>query len=162
VEVCDNINALNEDITDNQTRIRIFTHCTIQKLPHLLVTEIMHNLPEVFLEGNNNGWIWCGPQTQHIDATIGKFLASLLGRESTPNYVSIISQISIGLGGLGLLNSSHCAATDFVITMAAATRMANDSISFNPDLEQYHFCHSIMEPYFPCQNPGFDCLCHFH
>ena len=78
------MNALNEDITNTQTRIRIFTQCTIQKMPHLLGSDIMYNLPEVFLESNNNGWIWYGPQTQHIDATIGKFLASLLGRESIP------------------------------------------------------------------------------
>ena len=59
---------------------------------------------------------------------------------------------------MGLFNPSHCAALDFVITMAAAMRMANDGISFSTDLEQYHFCHSITELYLLCQNPGSDYL----
>ena len=50
--------ALNEGITDIQTRLRIFTQCTTQKLLHLLGADIMHNLPEDFLEGDNNWWNW--------------------------------------------------------------------------------------------------------
>ena len=156
------MNALNAGITNIPTRLRISTQYNIQKLPHLLGADIMHNLPEDFLESDNNWWNWYGPLTKQIDATISKFLATLVGRESIPNYALIISQISLGLGGLGLLNPRHRAAPDSMTNMAVAMKMANDGISFNPDLKQYHFCHSVTELYLPYQNPCSNYLHRFH
>ena len=39
------VSLLHTHVPDLQTRLRIFTQCTIQKLPHLLGADIMHNLP---------------------------------------------------------------------------------------------------------------------
>ena len=69
-EVQANVTALNDGITDLQTRLRIFTQCTIQKLPHLLGADIMHNLPDTFLDGDTNWWNWNGPLTEQLDAII--------------------------------------------------------------------------------------------
>ena len=55
-EVWANVSALNNGIIDLQTHLHIFTQCTIQKLPRLLGADIMYNLPEDFLEGDNNWW----------------------------------------------------------------------------------------------------------
>ena len=161
-EVRTNVTALNDGFTDLQTRLRIFTQCTIQKLPHLLGADIMHNLPDDFLDGDTNWWNWNGPLTAQLDAIISSFLATLLGREDIPTYALLISQISVGMGGLGLLNASHRAAPDFVITMASAMKMANDGIGLNKDLEPFEFCQSITDLYLPYQNPRSDYLRRFH
>jgi len=133
-EVSANVSALNNEITALQTRLCIFTQCTIQKLSHLLSTDIMHNLPDDFLDENTHWWNWNGSLTKQLYAIICSFFANLFGRKTIPNYALLISQISVGLGGLNLLNSSHRAAPDFLITMASAMKMANDGITFNNDL----------------------------
>ena len=53
-EVCASVKALNAGNTDIQIRLHIFTHCTIQKLLYLLGADIMHNLLDIVLEGDNN------------------------------------------------------------------------------------------------------------
>jgi hypothetical protein len=62
------LNNLTKNITDIHTRIKLFTTCTIQKLPHLLDSDIMHNLPQTF--DNENWHNWNGPLTQEIDLII--------------------------------------------------------------------------------------------
>jgi len=52
-------------ITDLHTRLKLFSNCTIQKLPHLLDSDIMHNLPPDF---NNECWYnWNGHLTNGIN-----------------------------------------------------------------------------------------------
>ena len=43
-EVAQNVAKLTAHIPDLQTRLRVFMMCTIQKMPHLLGSSIMHNL----------------------------------------------------------------------------------------------------------------------
>ena len=97
----------------------------------------MYNLLEDFLEDGNNWWNWNGPLTRQIYAATTSFLAKLLGQASLPNYAILVSRISVGLGGLGSLNSRYCAAPDFTITVTATMRIANDGISLNPNLGPY-------------------------
>jgi hypothetical protein len=42
------LNNLTKNIADIHTHLKLFTTCTIQKLPHLLNSNIMHNLPQTF------------------------------------------------------------------------------------------------------------------
>ena len=100
----------------------------------------MHNLPDDFLDENTQWWNWNGPLTEQLYTIIFSFLTNLLGRNATPTYDVLISQISMGLGGLSLPNSSHRAAPDFIITMASDMKMANDGITFNKDLQLYDDC----------------------
>jgi hypothetical protein len=58
--------SLTNAIPDLHTWMKFFLQCTIQKLPHLLDSDTMHNLP---LEYNNDNWHnWNGPLTSSIDS----------------------------------------------------------------------------------------------
>jgi len=89
-EVKANVAALNDGITDLQTRLRIFTQCTIQKLPHLLDANIMHNLQDDFFDENTHWWNWNGPLTEQLDAIICSFFTNLLGRKAIPTHALLI------------------------------------------------------------------------
>ena len=106
-EVKKNVKALEEGVPDLQTRLRIFLQCTIQKLPHLLGDDIMHNLVEDYFEDGTDWWDWNGPLTKNIVDIIRSFVFNLTGREAIPIYALIIAQISVGIAGLDLLYPSH-------------------------------------------------------
>ena len=44
-DVKKNITSLLDNITDQQTRLRLFSQCIIQKLPHLLSADVLYHLP---------------------------------------------------------------------------------------------------------------------
>ena len=79
----------------------------------------MHNLEEDYFEDGSGWWDWNGPLTKSIVHLIQLFLTNLTGQESLPKYALLISHISVGMGGLGLLYLSHRAAPDFTINMTA-------------------------------------------
>ena len=134
--------ALTMGIDDAHTRLRIFIQCTIQKLPHLLGADIMHCLPLATFKGEN--WLsWGGPLVEGIDSIIHDFLATLLGRESLPDYSLLIAQLRVGSGGLGILYPSQRAAPDFVLTMKAAMKYAAHGFQFNSDLNATRLHPSI-------------------
>ena len=119
-EVRRNIASLHAGVPDLQTRLRMFTQCIIQKLPHLLGADIMHRLPMDF---QAEGWQqWNGPLTSEIDKLVRQFLATIAGRETIPEYAALIAQLSVAHGGLGILYAGQRAAPDFVLTMTAAAR----------------------------------------
>ena len=129
-------------IDDAHTRLRIFIQCTIQKLPHLLGADIMHCLPLATFKGEN--WLsWGGPLVEGIDSIIHDFLATITSQQQLPSHAIIIANISVGLGGLGILNASHRAAPDFVFTMTSAMRYANEGFVFNKDIPTLHLHPSI-------------------
>ena len=95
--------ALTARVTNLQTRLRLFSQCTIQKVPHLLGAEVMHLLP---LDYDARHWEeWNGPLTARVDEQIVSFLGDLTGRE-IPQASLLLSQISVAHGGLELLNAS--------------------------------------------------------
>ena len=58
--------CLNDKVTNLQTRLRIFSQCTIQRLPHLLGNDVLHFLNTDEFEGDD--WDdWNGPLTQEIN-----------------------------------------------------------------------------------------------
>ena len=67
----------------------------------------MHNLDENFSDDGTNWREWNGGLTRSIDETIASFGATLTNRESIPQYAQLISQISVGNGGLGMIYPSH-------------------------------------------------------
>ena len=58
------VTSLLDNITDQQTRLRLFSQCIIQKLPHLLSADFLFHLPT---DNPNPPWEeWNGPLTsQH-------------------------------------------------------------------------------------------------
>ena len=111
----------------------------------------MHRLP---LDWDVTDWQeWNGPLTTATDDTISSFLASLTGRESIPKHALLISQLSVGMGRLGILYPSRRAVPDFVITMTAAMRMAGQGFQFNKDLEPLYLHTMISDLYLLASNP---------
>jgi hypothetical protein len=118
-DVKKNITSLLDNITDQQTRLRLFSQCIIQKLPHLLSADVLYHLPT---DNPNPPWEeWNGPLTSNTDSIIKAFFTSLLTTADItpdiPEYAILISQLGLRAGGLGLLCPRTRAAPDFVITM---------------------------------------------
>ena len=97
--------------------LQISVQCTIQNPPHLLGTDIMHQLP---LDWDvTHGQEWNSPLTAVTDSIIRTFLVSLVGHKSIPKCALIVSQLSVDMGGIGTMYPSHRVALDFVLTLVA-------------------------------------------
>ena len=96
--------ALTTWVSNLQTRLCLFSQCTIQKVPHLLGAEVMHSL---LLDFDAHHWEELNvPLTSRVDGQITSFLEDLTGRE-IPQASLLLSQISIMAHGvLELLNAS--------------------------------------------------------
>ena len=140
-----NITSLLNIITDQQTRLCLFSQCIIQKLPHLLSADVLYHLPT---NNPNPPWEeWNGPLTSNTDSIIKAFFTSLLTTaDITPNiaeYAILISQLGLRVGGLGLLCPRTRAAPDFVITMASARRNALHGFQIHKDLPNFPIHQTI-------------------
>jgi hypothetical protein len=97
--VLEGMKSLTTHITDQQTRLKLFTKCTIQKLPHLLASDTMHNLDTS--EPAGNWYNYNGELISGIDNIIQQFFASLLDRnDNLPTYSTLIAHLSTKNGGL--------------------------------------------------------------
>ena len=149
-EVRTMVASLESSIPDLQTRLRMFSQCIIQKLPHLLGADVMHHQSLHSLPHSWHGWN--GPLSKSIDSIIHNFLATLTSQQQLPSHAIIIANISVGLGGLGILNASHRAAPDFVFTMTSAMRYATNGFLFNKDIPNSHLHPSIANLFSPDLN----------
>jgi hypothetical protein len=133
------IKLLSDSISDQQTKLRLFSMCLIQKIPHLLSSDVMHHLP---LDDADPPWEeWCGPLTQTTDKIIQDFLSTLLDVEPIPEYATILlSQLGLSAGSLGILCPRLRAAPDFVITMTSVCRRAT---RFHKTLLPHHIHPTI-------------------
>jgi len=149
--VSDNTQHLAANVPDLHTRLRLFSQCVIQKLPHLLGIDVMHHLPSSY---DGHHWEeWQGPVVQGIGSAITDFLNTLLSFDSLPLYALQIAQLSLAKGGLNLLNASARAIPDFVLSMAKAMRNAGQGFKFGVDLEPTILHPSITDLFLPAQNP---------
>lgn len=117
--------TLSSKITDHQTQLKLFLLCTINKLPHLLNANVMHNHMTEF---DNKQWYnWNGHLTECIDSATHGFLPQLLNLPTTedllPIYSTLISHLNINCGGLGILNASNKA----VINLMTCLRQINQT-----------------------------------
>ncbi|KAL7531480.1 hypothetical protein ACHAXR_004065, partial [Thalassiosira sp. AJA248-18] len=121
---------LLEAVPDHQTALRLFSQCTLHKLPHLLGSEVLYR----FLRSSHDAWNrWSGPLAVGIDEMANNFLAKLTQHESIPHTSLLIAYISVAQGGLGMMDAMSRAIPDFLLTMAHATRFAKYGISFDDD-----------------------------
>jgi hypothetical protein len=136
------ITSMTHSITDEQTQLHLFSQCLLQKLPHLLASDVLYNLPT---DNSNPNWEqWNGPLTSAIEDIIAEFLTTLLASPSTPSHAILISQLSLHAGSLGLLCPRTQAAPDFVITMAVAIRNAMNGFKLHKDLLPFQLHNSII------------------
>ncbi|KAL7533492.1 hypothetical protein ACHAXR_005267, partial [Thalassiosira sp. AJA248-18] len=123
-------NALLEAVPDHQTALRLFSQCTLHKLPHLLGSEVLYR----FTRSSHDEWNrWSGPLAVGIDEMANAFLSKLTQHATIPHTSLLIAYISIAQGGLGMMDAMSRAIPDFVLTMAHATRFAKFGISFDDD-----------------------------
>jgi len=143
--------ALITRVSNLQTRLRLFSQCTIQKAPRLLGAEVTHSLP---LDFDAHHWEeWNGPLALSVDGQITSFLGDLTGRE-IPQTSLFLSQISLAHGGLGLLNASARAIPDFVLTMTMAMRHASQGFHINQDLALCWLHLTVQDLYRCVSNPN--------
>ena len=118
-EVRQEAQKLHMHVADHQTRLRLFTMSSMQKLPYLLGMDAMHNLPlDEFDCGN---WMnWYGELVEDIKELLRSFLSDLLGGATISDHSLLICQLGIKQGGLGLLHSASRVVSDFVIGMNKA------------------------------------------
>jgi hypothetical protein len=92
------VETLSTSISDPQTRLRIFSSCLLQKIPHLLSSDIIYHLPP---DDPDPPWeTWNGPLTRTTDTIIQTFLANLLETNNIPDYAIHIAQLGLSGGGL--------------------------------------------------------------
>jgi hypothetical protein len=90
---------------------------------------------------------WNGPLTSSIDSVIKLFFSSLLTTTDFPEYATLLSQLGLRAGVLGLLCPRTQAAPDFVITMVSACRNAFQGFRIHEDLPNF-FMHQTLSALF--------------
>ena len=147
------IATLSDSISDPHTKLRLFSMCLLQKIPHLLSSDIMYHLPH---DDQNPPWEhWNGPLTRTTDHIITSFLSSLLNtHDDFPDYATHIAQLPLSAGGLGLLCPRLRAAPDFVLTMTTVCRRATTGFYFHRSLAP-HTLHPSLRSLFTIEtNPS--------
>lgn len=151
---------ITTDVSDLQTRLKLFHSCTLQKLPHLLGADVMHNLPLSF---NAQLWpTWSSPFVQGINRLIEDFFCNLLGLTQLPQLSKFISHIPTSNGGLGILFPNHRAIPDFVITTTASIRRGNYGFRTSIDVEPTKVHPSITALFNTDTNHSSPCLARYH
>ena len=159
--VTTSLSSMMHAIRDTQTRLKLFSQCTSQKLPHLLDSDIMHNYP-TDNDSNFEQWYnWVGPLTTGIDNITTAFFQQLLdlpSNETLQPIPTLISRLNINKGGLGIINPSLRAAPDFVINMATCIQRTTSGFPINKDILPIKVHPSITALFSIEQNPSSLCL----
>ena len=154
------LTTLNSNITDLQTRLKLFSTCILQKLPHLLCSDAMHHLP---LDFDPTQWpTYAGPLSIGIHNLIDDFLQQLLQNAPLPDHAKYISHLPITHGGLGLLFPRHRTTSDYTITTTVAIRNANEGFKLNKDVTPVHLHPSITNLFSTTHNPRSLCLARYN
>ncbi len=119
-------------------------------------------LPSVELRGGdlptdnlNPPWEeWNGPLTNATDEILQSFLQMLLNVQHLPDNATLISQLGISAGGLGLLCPRLCAAPDFVLTMTLVCRRATLGFHLHKDLHPHILHPSLSALFTTTSNPS--------
>ena len=148
--------TIHNTIFDPQTRLRLFQSCTVQKIPHLLLTDALHNLNTDTLDTNTPFTRYNGPLVSAINNIISNFIAPLLNIESLPQYSPRISQLDLKHGGLDMYDPQSRALTDLT------SRNAIRGIVTHPHLPPKKLDITISELFSLDTNPDSVFLQRFH
>ena len=143
------ISTLSDSISDPHTKLRLFSMCLLQKIPHLLSSDIMYHLPH---DCPDPPWeSWNGPLTNATDQIIKSFLSGLLSVDDIPETAMHIAHLDLSAGGLGLLCPRLRAAPDFVLTMTSVCRRATTGFFFHKSLHP-HTIHDSLRHLFTLES----------
>ena len=155
------ISSMTDVILDTQTKLKLFSNCIIQKLPHLLDSEIMHFYPTDD-DANFQQWYnWAGELTNEMDlitTSFFKHLLSIPASEPLPEISKLIYHLNINRGGLGIVNPSFRAAPDFVLNMMMCKRRSRRGFHINNDIKPVYLHQSITDLYDIDHNNTSTCL----
>ncbi|KAL7543814.1 hypothetical protein ACHAWF_011480 [Thalassiosira exigua] len=112
-------------VPDRHTALRLFTQCTLHRLPHLLGSEVLYaHDPAVRQQWD----AWVSPLSKSINVMAEGFIAKLVGRSSLPADSLLIAYITIAQGDLGFMDPFNHVVPDFVLTMSQVARYAENGI----------------------------------
>jgi len=159
-DVQDSIALMSETIADPHTRLRLFSQCLIQKLPHLLGSDVLYhydpnNPPPTWTD-------WNGPLTSATNHIIAKFISDLIGVAVLPHHALLICQMNLNAGGLGILDPRSRAIPDFMLNFTTSTRHATSGIHLNKHLKNVHLHKTISDLYSTHTNPHSLILQRYH
>jgi len=69
--------TIHNSIYDPQTRLQLFKSCTLQRIPHLLLTDALHNLNTPTLDNNTPFTRFNGPLTSAVNNITSNYIATL-------------------------------------------------------------------------------------
>ena len=153
--------SMSETILDTQTRLKLFSTCIIQKLPHLLDSEIMHHYPTDDSSHYAQWYNWAGHLTSEMDSITTSFFQDLLDlppTEPLPHTSKLICHLNVNKGGLGILQPSLRAAPDYVLNMMICKRRSTRGFNINNDIRPVMLHQSITDLYDHTQNKSSKCL----
>ena len=159
-EIQQQTDAIHLAISDPQTRYKIFMECTIQKLPHLLLTDVLYNHdPNDTSQDFNH---WNGPLTTAINNIIINFLQILFNIDTLPPHSLQIAQLDVTNGGLGCWDPSARAIPDFVLNFNKTRRHAIRGITTHRNLPPQQLHQTIIDLYTIDTNPNSKILKRFY
>jgi hypothetical protein len=138
-------------ITDPHTKLRLFSQCLIQKIPHLLGCDVLYHYDT---DDPPQDWTdWNGPLTAATNHIIARFLSDIIGVPILPHHALLIAQLSLNVGGLGILDPRTRAIPDFMLTFTTSTRHATNRIFLHKHLNNVHLHPTISALYSTTTNP---------
>ena len=141
---------LKEVVSNLHTCMRLFSQCTLHKLPHLLASEVLYtaDCAEPSLWYN-----WTGPLAKGIHKMTGDFLADMAGRTSILAQSHLIANISYAGGGISMMDPAARAIAVFVLTMAQAIRYAECGVTWGQSDHMHYLPPSICNLFRTSTNP---------
>jgi hypothetical protein len=158
-EIQQQTQSIHNAIHDPQTRYKIFVDCTLQKLPHLLLTDVLYHLD--IHDADQPFTNWDGPLVQATNQIISDFLSTLYNT-TLPTHSLQIAQLAATNGGLGCLDASSRAIPDFALNINKTRRNAITGIRTHRDLPPRLLHHTIGELFNINTNPNSTILHRFH
>ena len=147
----DSIALMSTALTDPHTKLRLFSQCLIQKIPHLLGCDVLYHYDT---DNPPPSWTdWNGPLTSATNHIIAKFISDLVGVTILPHHALLICQLNLNAGGLGIIDPRSRAIPDFMLTFTTSTRHATTGIHLNRHLRNVHLHHTISALYSIDTNP---------
>ena len=124
--IMDDCNTILRHVTDRQLALRLFSQCTITKIPHLLPCVATFELNAT--DAPQPWHQWTSPITNAVHNIEKWFIATLLSCPTLEDHSIAIAHLPIGLGGLGILHAPSRVVPDLVLRVARAISFCTQGI----------------------------------
>ena len=143
IQTC--ITTMSNAITDRHTKLRLFSQCLIQKIPHLMGCDVLYHYDT---DRPQPDWTdWNGPLTLVTNHIIARFISDTIGVITLPHHALLIAQLSLNADGLGILDPPTHTIPDFMLTFTTSTRHATNGIYLNKHLNNVYLHPTITALY---------------